>query len=539
MSYQQQIMQMPRRLPLAQGMQGGIGGLGGGLDRAFAPLKQVLSNSIAEGQVEPFVEEVKQMAQERFNLGNGMYGGGQFTGDRFQIGFNQVGDPDFSSSMNPLARQRTESMRSNQDLQTMVGSTDPLKTFGELNRMIKGNALRGMKDGGEARNSPMSAGLGSFLASNIDEFGRNGDTEMIHATREEVIMPKGMMEDPQIRETIRQAFERTGRDMAEYTVGSGEMNVNPFTGYEEAFDLIKGIKNIFKKAAPILLPAAVSFLFPGMAPVVSGAIAGGVGSLLQGGDFKDALKGAALGGLSSSLTSYATRGNFGFQGDPNYKTFEMRRFGEGSGTNLSGRLSEAAGATKGFFTKPGTEGVTAAQAAKEVLKIPGMTVDNPNFASLVENATVAGTPSSINLGRAIPAGLGIMAVTGAFDPIEQDPLEDPYENTSRELLEMYPERYTTGPILPPIRTNLDDVMERRRNRDIFAYAAEGGEMFSRKTGAIAGPGTGTSDDIPAMLSDGEFVMTAKAVRGAGNGSRKKGVKKMYDMMRAFEGGAVA
>jgi hypothetical protein len=64
-------------------------------------------------------------------------------------------------------------------------------------------------------------------------------------------------------------------------------------------------------------------------------------------------------------------------------------------------------------------------------------------------------------------------------------------------------------------------------------------MFPRKTGAIAGPGTGTSDDIPAMLSDGEFVMTAKAVRGAGNGSRKQGVKKMYDMMRAFEGGAVA
>ena len=78
MSYQQQIMQMPRRLPLAQGMQGGIGGLGGGLDRAFAPLKQVLSNSIAEGQVEPFVEEVKQMAQERFDLGGGMSGGNQF-----------------------------------------------------------------------------------------------------------------------------------------------------------------------------------------------------------------------------------------------------------------------------------------------------------------------------------------------------------------------------------------------------------------------------------------------------------------------------
>jgi hypothetical protein len=42
-----------------------------------------------------------------------------------------------------------------------------------------------------------------------------------------------------------------------------------------------------------------------------------------------------------------------------------------------------------------------------------------------------------------------------------------------------------------------------------------------------------------MLSDGEFVMTAKAVKGAGNGSREKGFRKMYDIMRSFEGGAVA
>jgi hypothetical protein len=38
-----------------------------------------------------------------------------------------------------------------------------------------------------------------------------------------------------------------------------------------------------------------------------------------------------------------------------------------------------------------------------------------------------------------------------------------------------------------------------------------------------------------MLSDGEFVMTAQAVRGAGNGSRENGVRKMYDIMRSYEG----
>ena len=71
-------------------------------------------------------------------------------------------------------------------------------------------------------------------------------------------------------------------------------------------------------------------------------------------------------------------------------------------------------------------------------------------------------------------------------------------------------------------------------------AARGGAMdFPRRTGQIEGPGTETSDDIPAMLSDGEFVMTAQAVRNAGQGDRQKGFRKMYDIMRAYEGGAVA
>jgi len=56
-------------------------------------------------------------------------------------------------------------------------------------------------------------------------------------------------------------------------------------------------------------------------------------------------------------------------------------------------------------------------------------------------------------------------------------------------------------------------------------------------GEIMGPGTGTSDSIPAMLSDGEFVMTARAVRNAGNGDRDVGAARMYDMMNRFESGA--
>ena len=58
---------------------------------------------------------------------------------------------------------------------------------------------------------------------------------------------------------------------------------------------------------------------------------------------------------------------------------------------------------------------------------------------------------------------------------------------------------------------------------------------AREGGAINGAGSGQSDSIPAMLSDGEFVMTAKAVRNAGNGDRRQGAKEMYRMMHRLEG----
>ena len=42
-----------------------------------------------------------------------------------------------------------------------------------------------------------------------------------------------------------------------------------------------------------------------------------------------------------------------------------------------------------------------------------------------------------------------------------------------------------------------------------------GELDLRPGGRSVGPGTETSDDIPALLSDGEFVHTAKANKGLG------------------------
>jgi len=49
---------------------------------------------------------------------------------------------------------------------------------------------------------------------------------------------------------------------------------------------------------------------------------------------------------------------------------------------------------------------------------------------------------------------------------------------------------------------------------------------------VAGEGDGQSDDIPAWLADGEFVVPSDVVSALGNGSSKAGTDKLYEMMHA-------
>ena len=64
------------------------------------------------------------------------------------------------------------------------------------------------------------------------------------------------------------------------------------------------------------------------------------------------------------------------------------------------------------------------------------------------------------------------------------------------------------------------------------------ELDLRKTGGFIPP-VGIKekeDDIPAMLSNNEFVMTADAVRGMGGGNVNLGAQRMYDQMKMLEAG---
>jgi len=111
--------------------------------------------------------------------------------------------------------------------------------------------------------------------------------------------------------------------------------------------------------------------------------------------------------------------------------------------------------------------------------------------------------------------------------------------------DMYDDMISSGQI--PRSMKFEEFMEEivpQLDIDI-PMAARGGRIHAKVGGGISdldmrlggasnGPGTGTSDDIPAMLSDGEFVVTAKAVENLGGGDRMLGAQRMYSMMNKLD-----
>lgn len=212
------------------------------------------------------------------------------------------------------------------------------------------------------------------------------------------------------------------------------------------------------------------------------------------------------------------------------------RFGEGlKDAFLPGRIEEA-GAQRALET-------TAARfnMSPEALRTG---LQDGSVSKTVEQAYQAALPGMISKFAPLAAtGLGIMALGGGFKEEEVAPpagFEDFMSDISpgQRLLDQDPAKYglSYGGVNTAAFGNLFNPYS--FTPPAPRAAAKGGSMdkeFPRKTGPINGPGTGTSDDIPAMLSDGEFVFTAKAVRGMGNGSRRAGAKKMYALMRKLEG----
>ena len=177
-------------------------------------------------------------------------------------------------------------------------------------------------------------GLASFLTSNADEFddsrlafgrqsginsfrdtaermaqmGRGGDTELIHASKNElVVSPEILEQNPGLSQELGRAFDNSGVDISQYVVGAEENSVNPYTGQREfKFSLKKfvgKVKKVVKKFAPIIIAAGINIIAPGLGSIAAGALSGGITSLVQGGNFKDSMKSALMGGFVGGVSA--------------------------------------------------------------------------------------------------------------------------------------------------------------------------------------------------------------------------------------------
>tara|TARA_R110000751_G_scaffold135506_1_gene238308 strand:+ start:18 stop:776 length:759 start_codon:yes stop_codon:yes gene_type:complete len=250
--------------------------------------------------------------------------------------------------------------------------------------------------------------------------------------------------------------------------------------------IFRNFTKALKQAAPVI-GAGIGMYFGGP---MGASIGSGIGSLASGRSTEEALMNAALAGG----TTYAMGGK-DFGKGFNFSTADSPLRGLFGSTSVSG--GDPTGNTFGTSIKSVADGGSGS-GIMDVLK------DNKYL---------------------IGGGLGLAAL-GAGGDEKKEIFKDPYAGMPDSRV-----RLGTG-MVGDKRFNLNDEAERKayytanQNRGLFAVGGE-----------VTGPGTGTSDSVPARLSDGEFVVTADAVRGAGGGDRNVGAARMYDMMSQLEGAA--
>lgn len=176
----------------------------------------------------------------------------------------------------------------------------------------------------EAQKEFGEAGLGQFtaVAKKMAGYGRFGDDSVAHIQTGEIVVPLALIENnPVLKEQIFKQLRESGiEDPEQYVVGSEANSINPETGLMEFgffSKLWKGIKKVVKavvkvvkKIAPIVLPIALAFTPLG--PIYGAAMGSGIGTLINGGSIKDALKSALISGATGAVfQGFTGAGTFG------------------------------------------------------------------------------------------------------------------------------------------------------------------------------------------------------------------------------------
>ena len=444
----------------------------------------------------------------------------------------------------------------------------------------------------------------------LAKLGRDEDQYMAHVAQGEMVVPPII--SPETRARIEAEMKAVGLSPDEYTVGAG-MSINPITGMPEFGWLkktFKSVKKVVKKVAPV----AINFI-PGVGPVAKAALTavagkasglstkeallggalsfaggklfGGAGSAATGA--ADAAKENIFQRLKSGIGRYfnpaeGTKGIFGGTIGPGIRRGIGSLFGGGMG-----------GQQEIMYEDPAT-GEIYTQAQVDQMIAAGTQPDELNQVAsgggFLRNLLGGGTPGQSRIGiiediikgrtsdpvrdgglgsliggaggGGMGGGLGAAALAGLLGKITYESAKEGMGGLAEtpavtmDALGRYQlskelgtggtrGEFGLGPAPKALEFAGGGLASTRQYFNMGGVA----ELDMRDGGESAGPGTGTSDDIPAMLSDGEYVMTAKATRGAGafnvkknksgielvqggKPSRKKGVENMRELMDIFE-----
>ena len=334
---------------------------------------------------------------------------------------------------------------------------------------------------------------------NMASYGRNGDTAMAHLTPGETVVPQAVLQqNPQVARGLGRAFQDVGADPSRYVVGSGQNSMNPMTGQPEFF---------LDKLIPFLTKAASN-------PMVQGAFGNAALRKLQGKDV--GLRDLLLGGVGGATIGGFTGRGTGMSGLDSLLGLDLDSdsLAQAVSTATTGGGTGSIDAAKNFVGKIPSQTSPASQVARAegLLGIGEFFGTDPN--------STIGRMLNNKFGEALTMGLGTQLIDTLFSK-DEDP--DPGGNLAR---------FNRGSGNAPVTFR-----PRERNRESeMLYANEGGPAyFPRRNGGIMpSEGSGTEDDVPAMLTAGEFVMTRDAVKGAGNGDLNQGINKMYGMMDSLE-----
>tara|TARA_B100000424_G_scaffold153379_1_gene117211 strand:- start:1867 stop:2919 length:1053 start_codon:yes stop_codon:yes gene_type:complete len=303
------------------------------------------------------------------------------------------------------------------------------------------------------------------------------------------------------------------------------------------------LADIAVKAAPFVAP-----FNPGIAGLMRG-----IGRFDQRGSISDAFKQGvgtfAAGQLFRQIGGAGTQKSFlGTPGD---------RF-------TSPLSADRTTAIKDFFNPQEKLGSTYDEAGLEVAKpTKGTTAKTvaggPEFVTKTTKATIDKIPIINKLPEFAKSQILVGGATGAITYVYEAFLKEEPPQEEGETTEEYMARRKEN-VGRKMRSYFDNYF--KFDKDYSAMTDEQKDAFiARVNVAKGGMPTGImrtnkagvmerdyrdkggfvpvgikekADDVPAMLSKNEFVFTADAVRGAGNGSIEKGAQRMYDTMKKLE-----